>query len=130
MGDATPDVRLRLTPDDTAHLPLRIARLVRDVSVGAHVVVDVTSAQPQPAGLGLLLSVLWRRVGAGGQVDITGATQAELLRWGRLGLTPDHVRVAVHGTAQTARDAGPVAIPSPPRQRTPLPDRALVPSAP
>ena len=118
---------LRLTPHDVAALPHRLPHLVRDARPGAVVVVDVSSAAPPPADLGLLLTVLWRRVGPTGQVHLTGASAAQLLTWDQLGLTPARIRQTVYGagaprpTAPRAQDV----LTSAPAQRAAPADRLV-----
>ena len=63
-----------------------------------HVVVRLaTGVQLDLAGLGALLLLLWRRVGADGKVTVSGLNSDDLHTLESLGLDPRAVRARVYG---------------------------------
>lgn len=131
MNATQSSVFLRLTPHDVAALPHRLPHLVRHAQPGAAVTVDVSTAAPPPADLGLLLTVLSWRIGPTGQLHLTGASEAQLLTWDRLGLTPAHIRQTVYGAdAPHTTALGRPEVPTPaPAQRAATADRPVLQAA-
>jgi hypothetical protein len=97
------DVVLTLTDRTAQDLGPRVPRLmaVHDVGAGDRVTVDLRDAScADLAGLELLLSVLWRRVGTHGRVVLTGGSAGLRAQLGSLGITALTCRAAVYGGGQ------------------------------
>ena len=108
-------VVLALTPEQAQDLAGALPRLLADSDVGQGDRIDVdlgSAACVDVAGLELLLSVLWRRVGPQGDVAITGGTPGLRAQLRSLGVTAADCRQAVHGPPPPAQGvAGTAAVP-------------------
>ena len=101
-------VGLALTPAEAADLPRWLPRVLADADVrdADSVTVDLPEASSvHLTGLALLLSVLWRRVGAHGQVTLSGGSRSQLER---LNITARDCRALVYGDAQLLTTQVPV----------------------
>ena len=110
---------LALSEADAHQLPSRLPRLLAkaDVQTGDRVTVDLASAgSVHLTGLGLLLAVLWRRVGPSGDVTVVGGTQGLHAQLSSLGMTSAAARAAVYGP-DAAAPARPAPL-RPPSSRT------------
>ena len=99
-------VVLTLSTAEAQDLPCRLGGLLSraDVRPGDAVTVDLGSAASvHLTGLELLLTVLWRRVGASGDVTLVGGTPGLAAQLGSLGITADACRAAVHGSSPAPR---------------------------
>ncbi len=118
----------RLQADD---LPLWLPRLLaqHDVRLGDLVTVDLADlGSVHLTGLELLMTVLWRRVGAHGEVLLTGGTPGLRAQLDSLDLTPASCRTAVYGTPPApASGPGPVPAPFPTQEWTHRAPATLVP---
>lgn len=109
------DVVLTLSHGSAQDLGPRVPRLMaaHDVGAGDRVTVDLRDAScADLAGLELLLSVLWRRVGPHGRVVLTGGRPGLRAQLSSLGITPARCRATVYGSSQPSSPAVP-AQPSP-----------------
>ena len=110
---------LVLSEADAEQLPSRLPRLLAkaDVQTGDRVTVDLASARSvHLTGLGLLLTVLWRRVGPSGDVTVVGGTPRLHAQLSCLGMTSAAARAAVYGP-EAAAPASPVPL-RPPSSQT------------
>lgn len=106
---------LTLTAQQSDDLPLWLRHVLaqQDVRPGDRVTVDLADQQSVHAtGLELLMTVLWRRVGAHGDVLLTGGTRALRAQLTSLHVTPVACRAAVYGPV-AARPGAPGLVPAP-----------------
>lgn len=99
------EVVLVLAPAEADDVPRHLARLVEQASPGRgdHITVDLgTATCVHLTGLHLLLSVLWRRVGPSGSVDLIGGSPSLRAQLASLCVMPQHVRRDVFGAAPAA----------------------------
>lgn len=108
-------ITVALTPQQADDLPLWLPRLLaqHDVQPGGRVTVDLADqGSVHLTGLELLMTVLWRRVGAHGEVLLTGGTPGLRAQLDSLDVTPAACRAAVHGASPAPATApGPVPAP-------------------
>lgn len=99
------DVTVLVTPAEADELPRCLPRLVERARAhpGGRVTVDLGSAaRVHLTGLHLLLTVLWRRVGPEGAVELVGGSQSLRARLRSLRVTGQDVRRDVFGSADRA----------------------------
>ncbi|MFP5219368.1 MAG: hypothetical protein ACLGIG_06460 [Actinomycetes bacterium] len=95
-------ITLALDRAQVQHLPHWVPRLVADGDPGPGDAVTVDLGRHPSVhlpGLGLLLMVLWRRVGPHGDVTVRGGTSALQATLASLGITARDCRAAVYGAA-------------------------------
>jgi hypothetical protein len=85
----------------------------QDLQPGDRVTVDLGDPQSvHLTGLGLLMRSLWRRVGADGEVLLTGGARGLRAQLDALDITPANCRATVYGAPPAADSApGPVTAP-------------------
>jgi len=106
---------LTLTPQQAAEIPLWLPYVLakQDLQPGDRVTVDLADLHSvHLTGLGLLMCSLWRRVGASGEVLLTGGTRGLRAQLDALDLTPASCRAMVFGSPPAA-DSAPGPVPGP-----------------
>ena len=119
---------LTLTPQQAAEVPLWLPYVLakQDLRPGDRVTVDLADVHSvHLTGLGLLMCSLWRRVGADGEVLLTGGTRGLRAQLDALDITPASRRAAVYG-APPAADSAPGPVPAPVDTATGAPRQAPV----
>lgn len=118
-------ITLTLTPQLADELPRWLSRLLaqQDVRPGDRVTVDLVDlGSIHLTGLELLMTVLWRRAGAHGEVLLTGGSPGLRAQLDSLDLTPASCRAAVYGAPPVPASApGPVPAPIPTGMGLPSP---------
>ena len=121
---------LTLTPQQAAKVPLWLPYVLakQDLQTGDLVTVDLVDLPSvHLTGLALLMCSLWRRVGADGEVLLTGGARGLRAQLAALDITPASCRAAVYG-APPAADSAPGPVPAPVNTATGAPRQApLVP---
>jgi len=106
---------LTLTPQQAAEVPLWLPQVLaqHDLQPGDRLTVDLADLQSvHLTGLGLLMRSLWRRVGASGEVLLTGGARGLRAQLDALDITPASCRAAVYGSPPAA-DSAPGPVPAP-----------------
>lgn len=119
---------LTLTPQQAAEVQLWLPQVLaqQDLQPGDRVTVDLADLQSvHLTGLGLLMRSLWRRVGADGEVLLTGGARGLRAQLDALDITPASCRATVYG-ARPAADSGPGPVPAPVDTATGAPRQAPV----
>lgn len=119
---------LTLTPQQAGELPLWLPHVLaqQDLQPGDRVTVDLADLRSvHLTGLGLLMRSLWRRVGADGEVLITGGARGLRAQLGALDITPAGCRATVYG-APPAAGSAPGPVPAPVDTTTGAPRQAPV----
>jgi len=108
-------ITLSVTPQQAANLPLWLGQLLAQqvVRPGDRVTIDLADVPSvHVPGLALLMTALWRRVGADGEVLHAGGTPGLRAQLASLQVTPASARATVRGFPPAAASApGPVPAP-------------------